>query len=254
MRGEITLLRPVMRKTLSQTILCEIITAIKKGLWQPGERMPSENELASSFSVSRNSVREAIKTLNNMNILESKPGQGTFLSKDAIRYILSSELIEDGYRDATLFEITEIRALLEAQSAYWAAERATDNEMEELKHVLVLAQKSKNSTMQEQDRVHYLFHDTIVKLAKNSFVIMLLSSIQAEISAQRSKFDDMSPVDISELIQDQEEIINCILQRKPGKAKEAMTKHLNKGLMLIASNTSHITINHDDEICDIKLS
>lgn len=103
MRGEITLLRPVMRKTLSQTILCEIITAIKMGLWKPGERMPSENELADSFSVSRNSVREAIKTLNNMNILESRPGQGTFLSKDAIRYILSSELIEDGYRDATLF-------------------------------------------------------------------------------------------------------------------------------------------------------
>ena len=234
------MLRPVMRKTLSQTILCEIITAIKKGLWKPGERMPSENELAGSFSVSRNSVREAIKTLNSMNILESRPGQGTFLSKDAIRYILSSELIEDGYRDATLFEITEIRALLEAQSAYWAAERATDDEMEELKNILVLAQKSRNDTMQEQDRVHYLFHDTIVKLAKNSFVVRLLSSIQAEIAAQRSKFDDMSPVDISELIQDQEEIINHILLRKPAKAREAMTKHLNKGLMLIASNAPDI--------------
>ena len=240
MRGEITLLRPVMRKTLSQTILCEIITAIKMGLWKPGERMPSENELADSFSVSRNSVREAIKTLNNMNILESRPGQGTYLSKDAIRYILSSELIEDGYRDATLFEITEIRALLEAQSAYWAAERATDAEMEELEQILVLAQKSRDDTMEEQDRVHYLFHDTIVKLAKNSFVIRLLSSIQAEIAAQRSKFDDMSPVDISELIQDQEEIINYILQRKPAKAREAMTKQLNKGLMLKASNTPDI--------------
>ncbi len=229
-----------MRKTLSQTILCEIITAIKKGLWKPGERMPSENELADSFSVSRNSVREAIKTLNNMNILESRPGQGTFLSKDAIRYILSSELIEDGYRDATLFEITEIRALLEAQSAYWAAERATDAEMEELEQILVLAQKSRDDTMEEQDRVHYLFHDTIVKLAKNSFVVRLLSSIQAEIAAQRSKFNDMSPVDISELIQDQEEIINFILQRKPSKAREAMTKHLNKGLMMIASNVSTI--------------
>ena len=246
MRGEITLLRPVMRKTLSQTILCEIITAIKMGLWKPGERMPSENELADSFSVSRNSVREAIKTLNNMNILESRPGQGTFLSKDAIRYILSSELIEDGYRDATLFEITEIRALLEAQSAYWAAERATDAEMEELEQILVLAQKSRDDTMEEQDRVHYLFHDTIVKLAKNSFVVRLLSSIQAEIAAQRSKFDDMSPVDISELIQDQEEIINCILQRKPVKAREAMTKHLNKGLMLIASNSSDINIISDN--------
>ena len=70
-----------------------------------------------------------------MNILESRPGQGTFLSKDAIRYILSAELIEDGYRDASLFEITEIRALLEAQSAYWAAERATDEDMEELKNI-----------------------------------------------------------------------------------------------------------------------
>ena len=169
------MLGPVSKKTISQTILREMMKAIKSGMWEPGTKIPSEKELAETFSVSRNSVREAIKTLNNMNILESRPGQGTFLSKDAIRYILSSELIDEGYRDATLTEITEIRALLEAQSAYWAAARATDEELEELKEILVQAKKSMSGTMQEQDSVHFLFHETIVKLAKNSFVKRLLS-------------------------------------------------------------------------------
>lgn len=240
------MLGPVSKKTISQTILREMMKAIKSGMWEPGTKIPSEKELAETFSVSRNSVREAIKTLNNMNILESRPGQGTFLSKDAIRYILSSELIDDGYRDATLTEITEIRALLEAQSAYWAAERATDEELEELKEILVQAKKSMSGTMQEQDSVHFLFHETIVKLAKNSFVKRLLSSIQAEISAQRSRFDSMSPVDISDLIRDQEEIISYIIQRRPVKAREAMTRHLNKGLMLIAANAPAISFDAEE--------
>ena len=232
------MLKPVSRTTLSQTILYEIIQAIKNGMWLPGSKIPSEQELAASFSVSRNSVREAIKTLNNMNILESRPGQGTFLSKDAIRYILSSELIDNGYKDASLFEITEIRALLEAQSAYWAAKRATDEDLNELRFILKLAKESMGDNMKEQDRVHYLFHDAIIRMAKNTFVARLLSSIRAEIDAQRVKFDEIPPVNVSELIKDQEEIINFILERKPEKAREAMERHLNHGLILIASNQS----------------
>ena len=133
---------PVSRVTLSQTIIEEIIKAIKQGLWQPDSRIPTEKELAETFSVSRNSIREAIKTLNAMKVIESRPGRGTFLAHDAMRQILSSELIDRRYKDVSLAEIIEIRMLLEAQSASWAAVRATDSELAELRAVLDLAKKA----------------------------------------------------------------------------------------------------------------
>ena len=228
---------PLSRTTLSQAILDNIIRAVKEGVWQPGSRIPSEQELATAFSVSRNSIREAVKTLNNLGVLESKPGQGTFLAADAIRRILYSEFIEKGYDDATLLEITEIRILLESQSAYWAAKRATEEELDELREILTQSHACLEENLECQDRVHFAFHDAIVKFSKNSFVIRLLSSLHAEITAQRAKYEDVSAEDQIDLIKDQEEIISHVLNREPEKARKAMEKHLNKGLMMLAPHS-----------------
>lgn len=227
------LLEPIARFTLSQSILAKLIKAIKEGVWQPGSRIPNEKELASIFSVSRNSIREAVKTLNNMGILESRPGQGTFLAAEAFRRILNSELIEDGYDNATFFEITEIRTLLESQSVFWAAKRATDEELEELKEILRQSKDTVEGDLEQQDRIHFAFHEAVVRLSKNSLTIRLLSSIRAEIEAHRAKFEEVPELDQIDLIKDQEEIIKLIINREPEKARQAMEKHLNKGMLLL---------------------
>lgn len=229
---------PLPRTTLSQAILDNMIQAIKDRLWQPGSRIPTEQELAAAFSVSRNSIREAVKTLNKLGVLESRPGQGTFLSTDAISRILYAEFIERGYEDATLLDITEIRVLLESQSAYWAAMRASDEELEELRDILRQSNECMENNLECHDQVHFAFHEALVRLSKNSFVIRLLSSIHAEIEAQRAKYEEVSAYDQMDLIRDQEEIIEAILKREPEKARKAMEKHLNKGLLLLAPHYS----------------
>lgn len=226
-------LEPITRITLSQSILDKLIKAIKEGVWQPGSRIPNEKELASIFSVSRNSIREAVKTLNNMGILESRPGQGTFLAAEAFRRILNSELIEDGYDNATFLEITEIRILLESQSAYWAAKRATAEELEELKEILRQSRETVEGNLEHQDRVHFAFHEAVIRLSKNSLTVRLLSSIRAEIDAQRAKYEEVPELDQIDLIKDQEEIIKLIINREPEKARQAMENHLNKGMLLL---------------------
>lgn len=236
------MIEPVSRTTLPQVILDNIVKAIKEGVWQPGSRIPSEQELATAFSVSRNSIREAVKTLNKMGVLESRPGQGTFLSSDAIRRILYSEFIEKGYDGVSLLEITEIRILLESQSAFWAAKRATDEELEELKELLRRSHECLENNLECQDQVHFAFHEAVVRLSKNSFVIRLLSSIQAEIDAQRAKYAEISVVDQMDSIRDQEEIINAILKREPEKARKAMEKHLNKGLFILAPHFPEVKL------------
>lgn len=138
------MIQAISRVTLTQSISDQMLKLIKDGTWKPGDKIPSENELASSFSVSRNSIREAVKILNKMNVLTSCPGQGTFLAQDAVSRILSLEVIDIGYKNASVEEIYEIRTLLESQSAYWAALRVTDDDIDELNDLLRLSRDNEN--------------------------------------------------------------------------------------------------------------
>ncbi|MDO4559703.1 MAG: FadR/GntR family transcriptional regulator [bacterium] len=227
------MIQAIPRVTLTQSILDEILKLIKNGAWEPGGKIPSENELASAFSVSRNSIREAVKILNNMNVLSSRPGQGTFLAADAISRILSLEVIDDGYKNASVREIYELRVLLESQSAYWAAQRTTDGDIDELKNLLLMSRGNKNCDITEQNIIHYAFHDAIIRMSKNSLLLRMLSSIKAEIDAHHARFDNLPPEDVTNLLRDQERVITAILDKRPDEARAAMISHLEKAMRLI---------------------
>lgn len=227
------MIQAIAKTTVTQSILDEMIKLIKNNTWIPGEKIPSENELAVAFSVGRNSVREAVKILNKMNVLISRPGQGTFLAKDAISNILSSELIITGYKNASFEEISEIRTLLESQCAYWAAQRLNDSDTVELVNLLESMHASEKSTLLEQNKIHYTFHETIIRLSKNSLLKPMLLSIKAEIDNHHARFDTLSPNDIAELINDQEKVILAIIARMPDKARDAMRHHLERAQKFI---------------------
>lgn len=227
------MIQAISRVTLTQSISDQMLKLIKDGTWKPGDKIPSENELASSFSVSRNSIREAVKILNKMNVLTSCPGQGTFLAQDAVSRILSLEVIDIGYKNASVEEIYEIRTLLESQSAYWAALRVTDDDIDELNDLLRLSRDNENRDIAEQNRIHYAFHDAIIRMSKNTLLIHMLSSIKAEIDAHHASFDNLSAADITNLINDQEKVIAAILNKKPEEARLAMISHLERAMRLI---------------------
>ena len=227
------MIQAISRVTLTQSISDQMLKLIKDGAWKPGDKIPSENELASSFSVSRNSIREAVKILNKMNVLTSCPGQGTFLAQDAVSRILSLEVIDIGYKNASVEEIYKIRTLLESQSAYWAALRVTDDDIDELNDLLRLSRDNENRDIAEQNRIHYAFHDAIIRMSKNTLLIHMLSSIKAEIDAHHASFDNLPAADITNLINDQEKVIAAILNKKPEEARLAMISHLERAMRLI---------------------
>lgn len=233
MEGEFEMIQAIAKTTVTQSILDEMIKLIKNNTWMPGEKIPSENELAIAFSVGRNSVREAVKILNKMNVLISRPGQGTFLAKDAISNILSSELIITGYKNASFEEIAEIRTLLESQCAYWAAQRVDDSDIVELINLLESMRASEKSTLLEQNKIHYIFHETIIRLSKNSLLKPMLLSIKAEIDNHHARFDTLSPNDIAELINDQEKVLLAIIAKMPDRARDAMRYHLERAQKFI---------------------
>lgn len=227
------MIKPASRSTLYQDVLKQMVNAIKQGLWSPGDKIPSEMELADKFQVGRNSIREATKALAVFGIVESKPGQGTFVSLEALRKITNSELMNYLIEDSSWVELMQIRILLESQNAYWAAEKANDEDIKILKQVLESSTDSEEKIhpkTEEELKYHSEFHETIARIGGNKLALRLLRSIRSEIDAQRHEYLDLTNEDWDKMMVEHRKIVNLIEQHKAMEAQNTMRKHLMYGL------------------------
>src|ERR1700733_12496781 len=125
-------LTPMTRTTLTADICRKIVKHLLRGEWKPKERIPPERELCSQLGVGRASLREALKALEMMGMLETRLGDGTyvcerteFLSRPLLWAITSSSETETK-------ELVEARKLIEIEMAGLAAERATTDDLKEI--------------------------------------------------------------------------------------------------------------------------
>src|SRR5437764_11129494 len=99
---------------------------IVSGAWGPGDRLPKESELAAQLGLSRNSLREAVRALSQLRVLEVRQGDGTYVSS-----LKPGELLEPTLsathllRGRTVLELFEVRRLLEPEAAAVAARRGS---------------------------------------------------------------------------------------------------------------------------------
>ncbi|MDN4613910.1 FadR/GntR family transcriptional regulator [Leifsonia sp. F6_8S_P_1B] len=122
----------------------EAISAIKamilSGELAPGQRLPPEKELSERLGLSRNSLREAVKSLEVIRVLDVRRGDGTYVTSLEPRLLLEAlSFVVDLHRDATVLEILEVRRVLEPYAAAAAARRMTPERLEELEAELASA-------------------------------------------------------------------------------------------------------------------
>ncbi len=230
------MIKPASRTSLYQDVLNQMVESVKGGYWKPNEKIPSEMELASQFQVGRNSIREATKSLAVFGIVDSRPGQGTFVCDDALRKISNTELLKYLSDDSTWVELMQVRLLLEVQLAYWAAEKATEDDVNRLKTIMAISKNSvteKHPRDPEYLRIHADFHETIAEIAGNKLALRLLRSIRCEIDAQRHKYLHLTERDWEIMMGEHQRIIEHIENREPGLAREAMRLHLMAGLQKV---------------------
>jgi len=121
-------IRPVQQRRASEIVRAQLIELIESGHYAVNERLPSEAELAQSFSVSRSVIREALYSLNALGLTRSHAGKGTFVASAH----LSSRLLMGRYLPA---QLGEIRRALEVPSARLAAERRTATDLKKLRQL-----------------------------------------------------------------------------------------------------------------------
>lgn len=122
---------------LTDEAIDKIKQMILSGRVRPGEKLPREADLAAELGLSRNSLREAVKALSLVNVLDVRQGDGTYATSLAPSLLLEAlNFIIDFHRDDTVLEFLEVRRILEPAATAMAALRMTDEDKAELAKLL----------------------------------------------------------------------------------------------------------------------
>lgn len=173
-----SLIRPLSRATLPQEIVKAITNLIMKRVWKPGDLIPSEKELAIRFQVGRSTIREAVKSLVVLGVLEARAGEGSFVRES------TSELLSGAFRwgvllgERNLDDLVDVRVLVEVECTRRAAERRDEEMLDQLFESLrdMEASQADHDAFMESDTK---FHLAIARASHNPIFENIGSTIQS---------------------------------------------------------------------------
>lgn len=198
---------------------------IRIGALHIGGKLPAERELSEKLGVSRNSVREAIRTLDIMGVISSQQGAGNYLSGNFENNLVESISMMFLLNQVDYNQISQLRHGLEMQAIWLAIDYISDEEIEELKQVITeLEHKTEADNVILDKRLHY----TIAKASRNVLIIDILQALSDLID--KFIIDLRTEILSSEdsrdrLMEAHNEMINSILRRDKDSAYLAINKH-----------------------------
>jgi GntR family transcriptional repressor for pyruvate dehydrogenase complex len=204
----------------------QIQKLIAQGLLKSGDRLPPERELATRFGVARSSIRDAVRTLEVMGILEPRQGAGTVvrdLSADSLVVPLATVLVR---KRELVAELLDVRRMLEPGLAARAARNATVEEVLELEDILRRqAEKMGRGepTIEEDSEFHY----TIGRAARNSVVLKVLDVLMDLLRESRAR-SLQAPGRPERSYAGHMRVLRAIKRRDPDAAEKAVRKHLEE--------------------------
>jgi GntR family transcriptional repressor for pyruvate dehydrogenase complex len=217
------MLKAVEKKRAYQDVVSQILTLIKSGKLKKGDQLPTERDLAESLKVSRTTVREAIRSLESMKMVESRQGNGTYVlaNKDIEVQNLCSALFNE--RD-DLMDIFHVRDIIEPSIAQLAAERATPAEIKELEAIVDQHEANLiagNPTIDTDTA----FHMALAQAAKNRVLGRLVNAL-IDLLAESRQEALQSGKRGEESLKGHRNILTAIERGDGPAAKDAMRLHL----------------------------
>ena len=216
------MIRKTNRLSLVEQVVQQIEQLIEHKQWAVGEKIPPEAQLMEQFDVSRNTLREAIRSLVHAGLLETKQGSGTTVrSTNALEVAFTRHL-----ERTNVFETLEVRSALEQEGAALAARRRTDDQLSELKEAVdncVRAAKARDRLKFVQKDLH--FHTLVIQAANNS---LLLEMYEHMIEALSSSIFDVTmsseTFDYDEEIHN--ELLTAIEQQDAVRARQSVQQYI----------------------------
>ncbi len=169
---------------VTDTAIDRIKDMILNGELAPGARLPKEADLAERLGLSRNSLREAVRALALINVLDVRQGDGTYVTSLEPRLLLDAlSFVVDFHRDDTVLQFFEVRRILEPAATAKAAVNMTDAGIEELRKIL--DSLPENPTVEQLVANDLEFHQRIAEGSGNAVLCSLIESLSGPTTRAR---------------------------------------------------------------------
>lgn len=223
--GSLQLGEPVTRRVVSESVAERIVDLIARGVLLPGQKLPAERELATALQVSRPSLREALRGLSLLGVVDIRQGSGLRVSQlkpEDLLGPLSFYILLD---KSNLLALFEARIFIEGGLTALAAERANDEEVEMLQGLVDRATASMEQP-EEFLEADVQFHQLIARLSGNALLQRVGDSLRVLGRASREITVNLRGVR-QQSHRDHEVILECIRRRDGEAAGTAMRTHLD---------------------------
>ncbi|HTN34961.1 MAG TPA: FadR/GntR family transcriptional regulator [Marinobacter sp.] len=225
------MLKRIHKGSLVETAIESLRHAIEIQQWRVGDKLPVEAELSEALGVSRNTVREAVRVLVHVGMLETCQGDGTYVraTRDAgetLRRIAHTQLADQ----------LEVRIMLETEAAILAATRRTDQDLRTMTNALD-ARAQAGDNLSERIRHDEIFHHALVSASHNPALVELYDYFAQAVSQTiESTEKDASLPEPSQ--EDHELLLAAVRRRDPVKAGQLSRELLAPSLHALRNQIS----------------
>lgn len=217
-------------KTTADVMVAEKIKQlIVEQKLEAGDKLPTETELCEQLNVARHTLREGIKRLSQLGILESRTGSGTYVCGPSYDKVEEYLVYLKDRREISKKEVYEVRVALESTAAAAAAVKASDAEIRQLESILNRMRR----TVENSDYVKFVecnveFHNAVADFSQNRLLVGITQAIQKLIRYSMYGTDNDFKRNIDASFAGHVKIYEAVQRHDEAGARDAMSEHLLK--------------------------
>lgn len=218
---------PIKNEKVYEQVIDQIEDMVADGSLGIGDKLPSERELVERLKVSRTSIREALRALEVIGLIESRQGEGNFIKSDFGDSFFQPLSVMFSLQKSSAEEMLEFRKIMEVETAALSARRINNEELSILSDIISKFQQNREEDVNV--KLDKEFHYQVAKASRNLFILNMLQSISSlmdsHIKDARSKV--LIDEGREELIKQHEAIFKALSIHDPKAAANSMRKHLD---------------------------
>lgn len=212
---------------LTDAAIAQLQELIRSGELPPGSRLPPEQQLAAQLGLSRSSMREAVKALELIRVLDVRRGDGTYVTSLEPRLLLEGlGFAIDLLQEESILQVVEVRRLLEPVATSLAAARITDPSLDELRELLE-AMEGTGGDVERQVHLDATFHSTIFAATGNPTLRSILDGLSSRTLRARIWRGVVETDALQRTAREHRAIYQALVERNSSLAEATALVHIN---------------------------
>jgi GntR family transcriptional repressor for pyruvate dehydrogenase complex len=214
----------IKRRKLSDQAMESILDLIRKGVFHPGDKLPTQQELVARMGISQTAIRDALRGLVGSGIVDLQAGRGAFIRSVAPEMLINPESMFFVLERETLLHSLEVRKALEVEAIALATERATPEDLAEMERILRRIERGVKLKDRPFQHSPY-FHLAIAQATHNPVFVSILKSF-VNLLKRGAVLGEFVPEAREREYRLHAELYESIRKRDAGEAQERMRSHL----------------------------